>query len=239
MGLSSECKECREFLPAASLAPIISGVSGHATRTSEPQASLKAQGKPPLKQKKNQTLHPLKIPMRHDSNRNQTTLMTCTGIHTLFLLKSTQKSGSGGCSLKSPALCSRAASVFWQLPQCIFWGVAVIPSPIPSVSHIMPACILYSSIYPRLPRWQCCDLGRKPCWSLFLLELLWSSLRRAHPRCPPMMNALTAREFWRWSCTAALRFNDTLISRTALKRCCLHLFIFVSRHGLLQLSVLA
>ena len=115
-------------------------------------------------------------------NRNQTTLMTCTGIHTLFLLKSTQKSGSGGCSLKSPALCSRAASVFWQLPQCIFWGVAVIPSPIPSVSHIMPACILYSSIYPHLPLWQCCDLGRKPRWSLFLLELLWSSLRRAHPQ---------------------------------------------------------
>ena len=145
-----------------------------------------------------------------------------------------------GVVLSRALHCARAPPPFsGQLPQCIFWGVAVIPSPMPSVSHIMPACILYSSIYPHLPLWQCCDLGRKPRWSLFLLDLLWSSLRRAHPRCPPMMNALTAREFWRWSCTAALRFNDTLISRTALKRCCLHLFIFVSRHGLLQLSVLA
>ena len=238
MGLSSECKECREFLPAASLAPIISGVSGHATRTSEPQASLKAQGKPPLKQKKNQTLHPLKIPMRHDSNRNQTTLMTCTGVH-IVLVEINPEVWIGGLFSQTPCTVIARRLRFWQLPQCIFWGVAVIPSPIPSVSHIMPACILYSSIYPHLPLWQCCDLGRKPRWSLFLLELLWSSLRRAHPRCPPMMNALTAREFWRWSCTAALRFNDTLISRTALKRCCLHLFIFVSRHGLLQLSVLA
>ena len=171
-------------------------------------------------------------------NRNQTTLMKCTGVH-IVLVEINPEVWIGGLFSQEPCTVLARRLRFWQLPQCIFWGVAVIPSPIPSVSRIMPACIFYSSIYPRLPLWQCCDLGRKPRWSLFLLELLWSSLRRAHPRCPPMMNALTAREFWRWSCTAALRFNDTLISRTALKRCCLHLFIFVSRHGLLQLSVLA
>ena len=53
--------------------------------------------------------------------------MTCTGIHTLFLLKSTQKSGSGGCSLKSPALCSRAASVFWAAPSMHILGCCSHP----------------------------------------------------------------------------------------------------------------
>ena len=148
-------------------------------------------------------------------NRNQTTLMTCTGVH-IVLVEINPEVWIGGLFSQEPCTVLARRLRLWQLPQCIFWGVAVIPSPIPSVSRIMPACIFYSSIYPRLPLWQCCDLGRKPRWSSFFFELLGSFLRRAHPRCPPMMNALTAREFWRWSCTAALRFNDTLISRTPL-----------------------
>ena len=75
--------------------------------------------------------------------------MTCTGFH-IVLVGINPEVWIGGLFSQEPCTVLVRRLRFWQLPQCIFWGVAVIPSPIPSVSHIMPACILYSSIYPHL-----------------------------------------------------------------------------------------